>query len=423
MTARDYLLVYLNGQPLQIFGAEAFLTLSDYLREEKGLTGTKIVCSEGDCGACTVLVGRLTDEGIRYEGIDACIVFMHQLDAAHVVTVEGLCRDGRLHPVQQAMVDCFGSQCGFCTPGFVGAMVAKVESLPPEVAATDVDSESWQQALTGNLCRCTGYVQILEAAAQAATAGAENRIESLYPSTDLLKWLRSAATQTVHLCAPPRFGSQTSRELLLPLTLDEALEFKFQHPEARVVSGATDVGVQSNKGLNAPDVVLSLGKVAGHSAVESITDGARTGDIAVKIGMRATWAEMEQWAKESLPEFYKIIIRFGSPQIRAAGTLVGNVANGSPIGDSLPLLFVMEAELELSSTTGVRSVSVTKFFKGYKVCLCENIQRFLDNRQGQMAIHFGATMTRNMLNHGHNPARTQTRHTGMCHINHMVRTT
>lgn len=361
MTTRDYLLVYLNGEPLQVRGSDAFLTLSDFLRERMVLTGTKIVCSEGDCGACTVLVGRPTETSrLEYQGIDSCILFMHQLDGAHVVSVEGLSPEGKLHPVQQAMVDCFGSQCGFCTPGFVGAMVAKMESLTENESPDSVTCDDWKLALTGNLCRCTGYVQILEAAAACADAGGRSRIETLYPSADIASPLRQAATETVHLCAPPRYGSDLPREMFLPVTLDEGLVFKSSHPSARIINGATDIGVLTNKGRVTPDIVLSLAKIGGHSSI-TMTD-----DSVVRIDMRATWADVESWAREALPAFYEIVIRFGSPQIRAAGTLVGNVGNGSPIGDSLPLLFVMEAELELANAAGSRRLPVTEFYRGYK---------------------------------------------------------
>jgi len=364
MTTRDHLLFYLNGKPLQVRGKDAFLTLSDFLRERMALTGTKIVCSEGDCGACTVLVGwPSSNNGIEYKGIDSCILFMHQLDGAHVVSVEGLSpqsAQGKLHPVQQAMVDCFGSQCGFCTPGFVGAMVAKMESLPEDANGDSVSWDDWKLALTGNLCRCTGYVQILEAAAACADAGGRSRIETLYPSSAFASELRQTAAETVHLCAPPRYGSDQPREMLLPATLEEALAFKSSQPAARIINGATDIGVLTNKGRVTPGVVLSLTKIGGHSAIAAVEDNI------VRIGMRATWADVESWAREALPAFYDIVIRFGSPQIRAAGTLVGNVGNGSPIGDSLPLLVVMEAELELANAAGSRRVSVTDFYRGYK---------------------------------------------------------
>ena len=154
---RDHLVFYLNGERRRVSGASAFSTLAEYLRDELRLVGTKIVCAEGDCGACSVLVGRPAGDHLEYLPIDACIAFLHQLDASHVVTVEGLARNGTLHPVQQAMIDGYGSQCGFCTPGIVMALAGHFETR----------GESPRHALTGNLCRCTGYTQILAAARDA----------------------------------------------------------------------------------------------------------------------------------------------------------------------------------------------------------------------------------------------------------------
>src|SRR5260370_213094 len=154
---RDYVLIYVNGKRYEIRGETAFSSLSDFLRCELGLVGTKIVWSEGDCGACTVLVGRLDGNDLRYETVDSCIQFLYQLDCKHVVSVEGVKPDGALHPVQQALIEHHGSQCGFCTPGFVMALAGIFEE---KVA---VDEERLRLALTGNLCRCTGYLPILEA--------------------------------------------------------------------------------------------------------------------------------------------------------------------------------------------------------------------------------------------------------------------
>src|SRR5579871_4548944 len=159
MLARDYILLYVNGRRHAVRGEAAYAPLSEFLRRELLLPGTKVVCAEGDCGACTVRVGRPEETGLRYQTADACILFVHQLDGRHVVTVEGLADGDRLTPVQQAMVDHHGSQCGYCTPGFVMALTGMLEDRPP------TDARELRLALTGNLCRCTGYISILEAAA------------------------------------------------------------------------------------------------------------------------------------------------------------------------------------------------------------------------------------------------------------------
>ena len=155
---RNYLLIYVNGRRQQISGERCFQSLSDYLRNDLGLVGTKVVCAEGDCGSCTVLVGRLRNGKLKFEGFDSCIQYLYQLDCTHGITVEGLKQDNQIHPVQQAMVDAMGSQCGYCTPGFVMSMAAMLETRET------LTRLSVQDALTGNLCRCTGYEQIIEAA-------------------------------------------------------------------------------------------------------------------------------------------------------------------------------------------------------------------------------------------------------------------
>ncbi len=350
---RDYLLLSINGERHEVRSADALLTLSDYLRRRLGLTSTKIVCSEGDCGACTVLLGRPRDGRVVYEGVDSCILFMHQLDRTHVVTVEGLSSGGQLHPVQQAMVDCFGSQCGFCTPGFVAAMVAERES-PRQLGSTQAE---WQLALTGNLCRCTGYVQILEAAAACRDLAAP--LEDLFPSRRLIGELGQPLGDGVEDAVVITTAEPRPRTVLLPTTVAEAIQLRSRHRQGRIVNGATDVGVQTNKRMIDPQLILSLANV--RDGREIVVD-----EMGVTFGIKTTWTDIERWAAVALPEFHQIIIRFGSPQIRNVSTLVGNIANGSPIGDSLPLLYVMSAKLILKSVSGTRRIDINDFYRGYK---------------------------------------------------------
>jgi xanthine dehydrogenase small subunit len=342
---RDELLLYVNGRRCLIRGETAFSSLADFLRADRQLTGTKVVCAEGDCGACNVLVGRLDGDGLRYEPVDACIQLLYQLDGKHVVTVEGLRPNGELHPVQQAMVGHHGSQCGYCTPGFVMALAG----LEQGGAAADPDVV--RLALTGNLCRCTGYLPILEA---AAAAGTRPSLAELYPSRDLVADLRQSARIPVRLQAPG------GRSFFAPRSLAEAVAFKADHPEAVIVAGATELGVLRNKKGLEPPTLMSLAHV---SDLDRITGF----DHAVSIGANVTWAQVEAFARPVLPELYRLVIRFGSPQIRNVATLVGNVANGSPIADVLPFLFVMEAEVEALGMAGRRCVAITDFYKGYKV--------------------------------------------------------
>jgi xanthine dehydrogenase small subunit len=349
---RDYLLFYVNGKRYSIRGPAAFVCLADFLRFELRLTGTKVVCAEGDCGACTVLIGRVEGDQLRYETVDSCIQFLYQVDGKHVVTVEGLKSNGCLHPIQQAMVEHHGSQCGFCTPGFVMALAGMVEEK--------TSLEAMRLALTGNLCRCTGYLPILEAY-EELVAAAPSAVER-YKSTSIINDLRDHAMTPVLIeCTDNQPTSGTlQRTCFAPRSLDDALAFKAQHPDAVIVSGATELGVLRNKKGYDPTTVLTLTNIPCLGEINC-------SDHSVAIGANVTWRLLESFSKDLLPEFYQIIIRFGSPQIRNVSTLAANIANGSPIADSLPLLFIMDAELELASEHGRRRIKINDFFRGYKI--------------------------------------------------------
>jgi xanthine dehydrogenase small subunit len=352
---RDYVLMYVNGKRFQIRGETAFSSLSDFLRCELGFVGTKVVCAEGDCGACTVLVGRLDGNQVRYETVDSCIQFLYQLDCKHVVTVEGLHRDGQLHPVQEALVKHHGSQCGFCTPGFVMALTGMFED---KAAA---DQERMQLALTGNLCRCTGYLPILEAGLSLDPQTLITVAEQ-YSSRAMIEDLHQHMLEPVLIetAEANRYVAPVRRTFFSPRHLHEALDFKTRHPESLIVSGGTELGVLRNKKGFDPPALLSLTFLPGLSQIVCEDD-------TVIIGANVTWTQIEAYMKEAFPEFYKIIIRFGSPQIRNVATLVANVAHGSPIADSLPFLYITGAELELVRQSGTRRVQINDFYKGYKV--------------------------------------------------------
>jgi xanthine dehydrogenase small subunit len=342
---RDFVLFYVNGKRYQILGEGAFSSLSEFLRDELQLTGTKVVCAEGDCGACTVLVGRLDADNLRYETVDACIQFLYQLDCKHVITVEGLGNAQVLHPVQQALVEHHGSQCGFCTPGFVMALTGFFERQPPP------GREALQTGLTGNLCRCTGYVPILEAGLSLDPDALPSLAER-FSSKTLVNDFREHAQIPVTI--------RSRRTFFSPRHLEEAVAFKAGNPEAVIVSGGTELGVLRNKKGYDPPTLLTLAHVPGLGEITYA-------DETVSIGANVTWTQVEAFAKDALPEFYKIVVRFGSPQIRNVSTLVANVAHGSPVADSLPFLLVMDAELELVGRAGSRRVKVNGFYKGYKI--------------------------------------------------------
>ncbi len=352
-TPRDHLLVYINGERHDVAGADAFLTLSDFLRLRLGLVGTKIVCSEGDCGACSVLVGRVEEsqDKLVYRAVDSCILFMYQLDRAHVVSIEGLKRNGLLSPVQDAMVKCHGSQCGFCTPGFVMTMAGLLEAEGSGRKDSLMPNEL-RSGLTGNLCRCTGYVQIVDAGC-AVDPGKTARLGELYPDGPIVELFGSHAQDDVVVTA------DDGRVAGLPAGLDAAIAFKAAHPGCIVVAGATDIGVQYNKGMIDPREVLCLGSIGEMQGTTQV-DGVLT------VGASTNWSIVERAIKDVVPQFHDVLKVFGSSQIRNAGTIGGNIANASPIADSVPFLFVMGAELEIAGPNGTRRLDINDFYKGYK---------------------------------------------------------
>lgn len=340
---RNYLAFYVNGRLHRVECDEATETLANFLRTRLRLTGTKICCAEGDCGSCTVLVGRRAQEGLVYEPTNACILFLFQVDGQHVVTVEGLSNGRDLNALQRALVEGHGVQCGFCTPGVVMALSA--------AGSGDCDRSDVSAKLAGNLCRCTGYLQILGAVRSVQQDPAP--IDERYPAAPLFEALDELATTP----AETRVGSETV--VYAPVELSDALKFLDQHPSATVVAGATDLGVQINRGDPLPRAILSLGRI------EKLREITLQRDRAV-IGAGCTWAAINEALGAAIPQLSELLERFGAPQIRNRATIGGNLANGSPVADSLPLLYALGAEVEIASAGGARRTPVEKFYRGYK---------------------------------------------------------
>jgi xanthine dehydrogenase small subunit len=333
---RDHILFHINGREHRVGGAAVFSTLSNWLRYDAVATGTKIVCEEGDCGACTVLIRRRDEED--FAAVNSCIQSLCQLDGASIVTVEGLAVDGALTHVQESMVACHGAQCGYCTPGFIMAMHALFETNDK------VDEKQVRDGLTGNLCRCTGYEPILKAAL-AVEGNAASRLRARYAGVP-------EASDGVQIEAD-------GRTFCAPSTIGEAVAFKAAHPGCTIVQGGTDVGVWITKRAFAASALLSLGKIESLNVLQD-------DDGTITAGANVTLARFECFIETRIPQLFAILNVFGSPQIKNAGTLAGNVANGSPIGDTLPFLFVAGAELELTGGSGTRRVPIDRFYLGYR---------------------------------------------------------
>jgi xanthine dehydrogenase small subunit len=320
-------------------------TLLEVLREDLGCTGTKEGCGEGDCGACTVVIGEPVDGALQYRAINSCIRLAHSVDGLALWTVEDLAAaDGTLHPAQEAMVQCHGSQCGFCTPGFVMSLfgmyqnhVCKGETVTRALA---------QEELSGNLCRCTGYRPILDAAQQMADL----------PATPVDE--RAIVGQLAEL-ASMRTPSAASSAYLAPTSLVDLLAVRAANPQAQIVAGCTDVGLWVNKMHMQFAQVLDVTRVAELRRVE-----ARDGHLA--IGAAVTLADAFEALVAQRPQLKTFANRFAGLPVRNSGTLGGNVANGSPIGDSMPLLIALGAGLVLASARGEREMPLEQFYTGYR---------------------------------------------------------
>ncbi|AJE47119.1 xanthine dehydrogenase small subunit [Celeribacter indicus] len=317
-------------------------TLLEFLRLTRRSTGTKEGCGEGDCGACTVLVGRLRTGRVSYEPVNACIRPLASVDGCHVVTIEHLGGARGTHPLQEAMVGCHGSQCGFCTPGMVMALEAN------RLADAPVDTET---ALQGNLCRCTGYGPILRAARTVGEAPmAEDPLVRANART-AARLAEMADGADLELSGP----GGTS---WLPASIDSFAATLAARPEARIVAGATDFALNLTKRLEVPPALIFTGRVAGFDRIE-----ARDGRL--HIGPGVTFAQAMPVLDAHLPQLSALWRRIGGPQVRHAGTLVGNIANGSPIGDGPPVWIALGARLILRHGTERRALAVEDYFIDY----------------------------------------------------------
>jgi xanthine dehydrogenase small subunit len=345
---RNTIVVYVNGLRCELSPEESFMTLSDFLRYQKSLTGTKVVCAEGDCGACTVLVKRFDGAApSRYDSINSCIAFMWQLDLSHIISVEGLKRDGLLHPVQEQMIECHGAQCGYCTPGFICAMASLSEDA--KIESFEMDKKRVQNYLTGNLCRCTGYDSIIE-------AGMKVDLAKVLPLKDYYDDEKIAQDLT-SLQKSVRVAYQ-EKIAFIPTTMTEAI--KSMSAGQKIVSGSTDLGVLHNKGKWQSQEMISLKSIP---ELHQIKDTKNE----LIIGARVTLKDVEAATKGSFPAFSDLMHIFASPQIKNSATLVGNMMNASPIADTIPFLKVAEAVIVIESPEGQREMNINDFFlDGYK---------------------------------------------------------
>ena len=336
----------LGHEPRELRRLDPNLTVLNYLREVERRRGTKEGCAEGDCGACTVVLGELEGDRIRYRAVNACILFAPQLDGKQLITVEHLRRpDGSLHPVQQAMVECHGSQCGFCTPGFVMSLFALYheDRAPSRQRILDV--------LAGNLCRCTGYRPIVDAARRMYEIGEGDQFSAREAET---------IAQLKAFGGSDRLAfAHGGKRYFAPRRVDDLAALCEQFPSACLLAGGTDVALWVTKQHRDLDTLIYVGEVEELRRLE-VTD------THLEIGAAVTYTDAMATLGARWPDFGELIRRLGSVQIRNSGTIGGNVANGSPIGDSMPALIALGAEVVLRKGTRRRSLPLEDFYLDYR---------------------------------------------------------
>ena len=344
----------LNGEKIELDSIEPSRSVLDFLREDQLCVGTKEGCAEGDCGACTVVLGELVEGKLRLNAINACIRFVPTLDGKALFTVEYLrSSDGSLHPVQQSMVDCHGSQCGFCTPGFVMSLWNCYADS--EVTGTRPNRNQLATQLSGNLCRCTGYRPILDAG------------QAMFDLPAVEFDRGSIARQLRALQSPdPLVYAYHNVTYHAPRTLKELIHLRLQYPEATVLAGCTDIGLWVNKQFQDLGDIIYIGEITELQRIDH-------SPASLRIGAGVSLSDAYSCMAEHYPELKEMWERFASVPIRNAGTMGGNVANGSPIGDSMPWLIVLGASVTLVNAEGTRCIPLEALYVDYmKNSMCAN---------------------------------------------------
>ncbi|MFP6847129.1 MAG: xanthine dehydrogenase small subunit [Pseudomonas sp.] len=336
----------LNRELRTEYALDPNVTVLNYLREHLGKSASKEGCASGDCGACTVVVGELVGERVRYRSLNSCLTFVSALHGKQLITVEDLKHQGQLHSVQQAMVDCHGSQCGFCTPGFVMSLFALQKNQ------TGFNKADTLEALAGNLCRCTGYRPIIDAAEQACCQQQPDQFDAFEAQT-------VAQLQAIIPRATAELGNADKR-CLLPLTVADLADIYAANPDARLLAGGTDLALEVTQFHRELPVMIYVGHIEAMKRVE-VTESS------IEIGAATALSDCYQALAQNYPDFGELLQRFASLQIRNQGTLGGNIGNASPIGDTPPLLIALGAQIILRKGSTTRTLPIEEYFLDYKV--------------------------------------------------------
>lgn len=338
----------LNDKAVHIDATQADTTLLNYLRDERNLCGTKEGCASGDCGACTVVVAKANEQGsaLEYQALNSCVTFLSAVQGKQLLTVEHLADGETLHPVQAAMVDAHGSQCGFCTPGFVMSMFALYQQ------GSAPNREQVNVALGGNLCRCTGYRPIIDAALASCTGTPHD------------KFSQQQAATIAQLNALPKSEAGLDT-LFMPTNRNELAATIKAEPTARFFAGSTDIALEVTQQLKSLPTLISLTQVKELQVVEATSSG-------LKIGAAVPFSKMEALLLKHFPSLHELLDRFASTPIRNQATLGGNVANASPIGDMPPALLALNAVIKVDNGTTRRDIAISDFFTGYRQTLLQS---------------------------------------------------
>jgi xanthine dehydrogenase small subunit len=343
---RDFIVLYINGKKHTIKVANTHKNLSSYLRDNLHFTGTKVVCSEGDCGACTVLAYKVNGDFNKFVTINSCIAPLYLLDCSHIITIEGI-EEKELHPIQKSFAKHHGTQCGFCTPGFINAFASMCDDVKSENKM--ITSDTIKKCTVGNLCRCTGYKGIVEAGLELDFDSFETFFTRYHTQT-IEEEFQALSKNEVVL-------KDEKKEVLLPKDLNSALRYKKEGYS--LISGGTDISVFINKGYNKEKKFIALNNIEEFYKI-------KLDQNYIEVGAMVSLSKLSAYCKDIFPIFNDVLDIFASPQIKNKGTLVGNVANGSPIGDTIPLLYVCDAVLEICSSEYKREVLIYDFYLGYK---------------------------------------------------------
>jgi|OM-RGC.v1.001671581 xanthine dehydrogenase, small subunit len=342
----------LNQELRQEAHLDPNMTVLNYLRQHLKKTGTKEGCASGDCGACSVVLAEVDGDKLKYSSINSCLTFISALHGKQLITVEDLKHQGKLHTTQQAMADCHGSQCGFCTPGFVMSLFA-LQKSHKENQDGQTDNAEIQEALAGNLCRCTGYRPIIEAAKQTIQSAEDDQFDT--SEQDTIARLKTLSP------TDPAVLTGNGREVYLPTTIDQVSELLNNHPNAKLLAGGTDLALEVTQFNRAIESLIYLGNVSALNKIEDSSDSKE-----IKIGAATPLSDCYSVLATYFPDFGALLHRFASLQIRNQGTLGGNIGNASPIGDSPPLLIALGASIVLRSHKGTRTLLLEDFFIDYK---------------------------------------------------------